>query len=180
MKLSISQSLPAVLMSLTLWALPNLAYSMVPPCFQYVLEGDMKIDVVNPEAGFEYPTETPPFPGLDPYKVLKIGEGTRILVNNTALLNCGYFSEGSLTVYLPKAIERAVAGVDYPTDGPADLERDFVVWVLDSGVRIRLNSIHKIVSAVAGIDFPSDGPASLPRDFHVMVLFDGTRIALRH
>lgn len=162
--------------TLVLAFLSSIAYSRPIACPHYVL-GE-KLDLVNPEAGFEYPTERPPFAHLANYNVLKIGEGVRILIDNDLDLHCGILSD-NIDFFLPIDVEQAIAGLDFPTDGPAHMDRDFLVWVLDNDLRVRLNDIKKITRAVAGIDFPTDGPANLDRDFRVMILRDGTRIALR-
>ncbi|MCX6116175.1 MAG: hypothetical protein NT027_01430 [Proteobacteria bacterium] len=105
-------------------------------------------------AGVDYPTDSPVPAGLTGKKILVLGKGSpdqehRMVIN----------------------LEKARSGVDFPTDGPGDLNRDFMVWVFGEHKRIALDSIFTIEKAVAGVDFPTDGPADLDRDFYVVTTF---------
>ena len=101
----------------------------------------------NPVAGDDYPTDTTIPASLVGKKILVLDQVNRLVIN----------------------IEQAVAGIDFPTDGPADLERNFSVWAINDSKRLRLAQIYSIEKAQAGIDYPTDGPANLDRNFYVVV-----------
>jgi hypothetical protein len=113
----------------------------------------------EPIAGVDYPTDSPLPEGLNGKKILVLGKGIpdqekRVVIN----------------------LEKARAGVDFPTDGPGDLNRDFMVWVFGEHKRLALDSIFTIEKAVAGVDFPTDGPADLDRDFYVVTTLRSSEI----
>ena len=108
---------------------------------------DSTASLSDPVAGDEYPTDSSVPASVQGKKVLVLGIYPRFIVD----------------------IQKAKAGIDFPTDGPASLDRDFLVWAFSDTKRLALNKIHAIEKAKAGIDYPTDGPAGLNRDFYVAV-----------
>lgn len=150
----------------------------------------LEISLTQPKAGIDYPTDTAIPSWAEGKKVLVINEYLRIFVDDATTLsnpvagidyptdakkpskleNVKILVLDSIS-RLPIIIERAKAGIDFPTDGPANLDRNFLVWVLDETTRIDVRNIAEIEKAKAGIDFPTEIPA---RDFFVMVVTDGS------
>jgi len=108
---------------------------------------DAKTKLSAPIAGTDYPTDSPcPDWAIDG-KVLVFNDGYR----------------------LPIMIEKAQAGINYPTNGPIGLNREFAVWTFYSGTRLPIRNITGIMKAAAGVDYPTNGPMNIDRDFYVVV-----------
>jgi len=108
---------------LVLWEKRVLIYDVVPGLEQA-------------RAGVDFPTDSRyPF-----WKVLILGD--RRLPVYIAVGDKGSYwrlpGDTAISVKNIAAIERARAGIDFPTDGPSDMDRDFFVLVLHDGSRVRL------------------------------------------
>jgi hypothetical protein len=148
------------------------------------------IRLIAPEAGVDFPTDSPMPPSLAGKKILLI-ENARIIVDAGARLEAptagldyptdaprpAALEEKSILV-LDKVnrvvidVQAAVAGIDYPTDSHADA---FKVWAFSETNRVPLDDIASIERAEAGVDYPTDTPA---RAFFVVVRKSGDRIAI--
>jgi len=112
-----------------------------------------------PRAGVDFPTDTAVPKELANARMLVIGGKWRIAVNKQATLDgtralvldgkhrvaialtgAAWTFAGSVRISLANIarIEHAVAGIDFPTDGPATLARDFYVVVQRDGKRVRI------------------------------------------
>ena len=153
-----------------------------------------KVSFTSVKAGVEYPTDSPIPADLANKKVLLISNSktptrtTRIIVEKSATLSDPVAGDdfptdspvpasmiGKKILVLDRVnrlvidIEQARSGIDFPTDGPADLGRDFLVWAFQETKRFPLMQIHSIEKAQSGIDYPTDGPADMNRNFYVVV-----------
>lgn len=90
-----------------------------------------------PRARVDFPTDSrPPL-----YKILVLDRNHRYPVMIGFSGEYSYWrlpGDQLIPVQLIVAIESAKAGIDYPTDGPAGMDRNFLVMVLKNGARLKM------------------------------------------
>ena len=130
-----------------------ISYSKTPSVTKRIVV-DKSASLSDPLAGEDYPTEIPVPASLTGKKILVLDSVNRLVIN----------------------VEMAVAGIDFPTDGPADLKRDFLVWAIGETKRFPLDQIVAFEKSQAGIDYPTDGPADMNRNFYVVLTVENDTI----
>lgn len=93
--------------------------------------------------------------------------------------NCWRVAGRNIPIGPIQGIVPAQAGVDFPTDGPPDLNRDFSVLLVGSQ---RVSSLYKLAierqDGVAGVDYPTDTPP--PTNLVLSRQGSRTRIPVEH
>ena len=128
-------------------------------CCSTIAVAGPAVSLDPPRAGVDFPTDTAVPKELANARMLVIAgkwriavskqatlDGTRALVLDSkhrvaiALTGASWTFAGTLRVSLANIarIEHAVAGIDFPTDGPPTLARDFYVIVQRDGKRVRI------------------------------------------
>lgn len=124
--------------------------------------GNQRI-VVDSEATLSDPIGGADFPTDAPVPVSLVGKKILVFGNHRFVID----------------IQTAQAGVDFPTDGPGTLDRDFLVWAFSTTNRLVLSQMSAFEKAQAGVDYPTDGPAGMNRDFYVAVTVDANGDVVR-
>lgn len=108
---------------------------------------DQSATLSDPRAGDDYPTDSPVPDSVKGKKVLVLGVHHRFIID----------------------IQQAKARLDFPTDGPSDLDRDFLVWVFSDHKRFALSQIFSIEKAQAGVDYLTDDSGEINPNFYIAV-----------
>lgn len=157
---------------------------------------EVQIRATQPQAGMDYPTCSPPPAWAKKSKILVINsfrigvEGLQMITfpmddydYDAFMPDLSWVEHAKILVLegrrLPVILEKAKAGIDFATDGPADMERDFIVWKFSNETRLPLRNILRIERAVPKRDFPVYRPTDFIQDFYVIVTHDQQRIVLK-